>query len=289
MLLYVLLNKLTVFLLHQLFYYFCWTQPFVWKALSYVALVLYSTSSRWKQQPKRSHVHSYSFPPKLSAHQRHWIMQIVFSCTSEHRKTHIWHERDSLSFVCGFSEKAAAPALLCLFAAWGLKPLPFRHPCHRCCLSNVSLKRRWDSGTFAPLDAARQQPQPLPAFKQWNQTLSMQKGSLFSPSRCRQSSVLLIHLPRLSPVSNDSKSSSVTAFWRASSHISARPTHLSAENKVMMICQDHFVLEICHSRLLHHCGTQKRTVMLVVMCMHVKFVVKSHWSAGNITFIITVV
>lgn len=154
MLLYVLLNKLTVFLLHQSIHYFCWTQPFVWKALSYVALVLYSTSSRWKQQPKRSHVHSYSFPPKLSAHQRHWIMQIVFSCTSEHRKTHIWHERDSLSFVCGFSEKAAAPALLCLFAAWGLKPLPFPHPCHRCCLSNVSIKRRWDSGTFALLDAA---------------------------------------------------------------------------------------------------------------------------------------
>lgn len=154
MLLFVSLNKLTVLLLHQSIHYFCWTQPFVWEALSYVALVLYSVSSRWKQQPKRSHVHSHSFPLKLSAHQCHWIMQIVFSCTSEHRKTHIWHEKDSLSFVCGFSGKAAAPALLCLFAAWGLKPLPFRHRCHRCWLSNISIKSRWDSGTFALLDAA---------------------------------------------------------------------------------------------------------------------------------------
>ena len=148
-----MLNKLTGFLLHQSVDDFCWTQPFVWEALSFVALVLYSTSSRWEQQPNRSHVHSHS-SPKRSAQQRHWIMQIVSSCTSERRETHIWHERDSLSFVCGFSEGAAAPALLCLFAAWGLKVLSFRHPCRRCRLSNVSIKRRWDSGTFAPLDAA---------------------------------------------------------------------------------------------------------------------------------------
>lgn len=60
MLLCVLLNKPTVFLLHPSIHYFCWTRPFVWKALSWVALVFCSSSSRWKQQPKRSRVRSHS-------------------------------------------------------------------------------------------------------------------------------------------------------------------------------------------------------------------------------------
>lgn len=84
-----------------------------------------------------------------------------------------------------------------------------------------------------------QQSQLLHVFKQWNQTLSVQKISPFSPSRCRQSSVLLIHLPCLSPVSNDSKSFSVTTFWRASSHISA----------VLMVCLDGVSGPLCVGKL----------------------------------------
>lgn len=38
-----------------------------------------------------------------------------------------------------------------------------------------------------------QQPQPESVFKQWNETLTMQRG-LFIPPRCRQSSVLPVHL-----------------------------------------------------------------------------------------------
>lgn len=36
-------------------------------------------------------------------------------------------------------------------------------------------------------------------------------------------------------------------FWHVHSWISALPTHLGAEDKVVMICQDQFVLENCHS------------------------------------------
>lgn len=290
MLLYVLLNKLTVFLLHQSIHYFCWTQPFVWKALSYVALVLYSTSSRWKQQPKRSHVHSYSFPPKLSAHQRHWIMQIVFSCTSEHRKTHIWHERDSLSFVCGFSEKAAAPALLCLFAAWGLKPLPFRHPCHRCCLSNVSIKRRWDSGIFCPARCCK--------HSSHSRCLPLNSG--IRPCPCRKS----LYFHHLAAVNHLSCSSTSLAFHPSLT----TPNHLllrlfGVRHRTFQHDQHIWVQKtkswwfvrtiLCWKSVTHVCSTivehKKRTVMLVVMFMQVKFVVKSHWSVGNITFIIIVV
>lgn len=263
-----MLNKLTMILLHQSIHYFCWTQPFVWKALSYVALVLYSTSSRWKQQPERSHVHSHSFSLKRSAHQRHWIMQIVFSCTSEHRKTHIWHERDPLSFVCGFSGKAAAPALLCLlcslrFGATSIpssmsQVLPFKH----------FFKKKMGFGDLCPARCCKQSSH--------DRCLPLNTG--IRPCPCRKS-LYFRHLaavnhascssPSLAfpPVSDDSKSFSVTAFWRASSHISARPTHLSAEDKVVMICQDCLALETCHSRLRQHCGTQKRNITLVVMFM----------------------
>lgn len=130
-----------------------------------------------------------------------------------------------------------------------------------------------------PQPGERQQPQPPSVFHQCNQTLTMQKG-LFSPPRCRQSPVPPVHRPRLSPVCDDSKSFSVAAFFwggRVHSGISALPTHLSAEDKVVMICQDQFVLENCHSRLLQ----QKRSGTKLVMFRQVKFGLKSHRSVGN--------
>lgn len=106
-----------------------------------------------------------------------------------------------------------------------------------------------------------QQPQPPSVFHQCNQTLTMQTG-LFSPPRCRQSPVLPVHRPRLSPVCDDSKSFWVAAvfFGRVHSGISA---HLSAEDKVVMICQDQFVLENCHSRLLQQKRSGTKLVMFI--------------------------
>lgn len=250
--------------LTQPIHYFCWTQPFVWKALSYVASVSSSTSSRWRQQPKRSHVHSHSFA--LPEAQSCGLCKLSSHAPLSGER-HIFGMKDSLAFVCGFSEKAA---LLCLFVAWGWKPLLFCHPCHRCCCANFSIKKNVTLRLVPSSMLQTQQPQPPSVFKQWNQTLTMQKG-LFSPPRCCQSPVR----PPLSPFTRLWRLK--IDFGRVPSRFSALPTHLSAEDKVMMICRHQFVLENCHSRLLR----QKRSATRLVMFMQVKFVVKPHRSVGT--------
>lgn len=114
-------------------------------------------------------------------------MQTVFSRTSEQWKTHIWHERDSLSFFVALVRKQRC--FVCLFVC-GL-----RSEAIHVTGAAVQTFLQEVNAILWPLPCSMlqtQQPQPESVFKLWNETLTMQRG-LFIPPRCRQSSVLPVH------------------------------------------------------------------------------------------------